>query len=87
LAIGLQALKLSVARRSEHTPFWQKRYYDFNVFSESKRVEKLEYMHWNSVRRGLVETVDQWPWSSYQNYCSGGEGHVKVALEWSGFAV
>jgi REP-associated tyrosine transposase len=84
LARGVQALKLSVARRSEHCPFWEKRYYDFNVFSESKRVEKLEYIHWNPVRRGLVENVDQWRWSSYGNYSSGGEGHVKVSLAWSG---
>jgi len=45
LAVGLQALKLSVARRSEQRPFWQARYYDFNVFTESKRAEKLGYMH------------------------------------------
>src|ERR1700677_945900 len=44
LAIGLQVLKLSVSRRSEQRPFWQARYYDFNVFTENKRVEKLDYM-------------------------------------------
>jgi hypothetical protein len=26
-------------------PFWQARYYDFNVWSEQKRVEKLRYIH------------------------------------------
>ena len=68
LAVGIQALKLSVARRRERRPFWQARYYDFNVFTESKRIEKLEYMHWNPVRRGLVETMEQWPWSSYRKW-------------------
>ena len=42
LALGLQAVKLSVARRSKQSPFWQARYYDFNVFTEAKRLEKLE---------------------------------------------
>jgi putative transposase len=55
LATGLQALKLSVARRSKQIPFWQARYYDFNVFTEEKRAQKIEYMHWNPVKRGLVE--------------------------------
>jgi putative transposase len=58
LAVGLQALKLSVARRSEQSRFWQARYYDFNVFTQGKRVEKLEYMHWNPVRRGTVERME-----------------------------
>ena len=28
-------------------PVWQKRFYDFNVWSERKRIEKLRYMHHN----------------------------------------
>ena len=34
-------------------PFWLERYYDFNVYSEAKRIEKLRYMHRNPVKRGL----------------------------------
>ena len=34
---------------------WQKRFYDFHVWSERKRVEKLRYMHRNPVKAGLVE--------------------------------
>jgi hypothetical protein len=33
---------------------WQRRFYDFVVFTEKKRVEKLRYMHRNPVQRGLV---------------------------------
>jgi hypothetical protein len=58
--VGIEALKLSVAHRSRHRPFWQARYCNFNAFTEGKRVEKLEYMHWNPVRRRLVETMEQW---------------------------
>jgi hypothetical protein len=65
LDVGLQALKLSVARRSEHRHFWLARYYDFNVYSRHKRLEKLDYMHWNPVKRGLVEKMEDWRWSSY----------------------
>ncbi len=34
--------------------FWQARFYDFNVWTAKKRVEKLRYMHRNPVKRGLV---------------------------------
>jgi hypothetical protein len=34
---------------------WQRRFYDFHVWSERKRVEKLRYMHRNPVKDGLVQ--------------------------------
>ena len=57
---------------------WQTRFYDFNVWSERKRTEKLNYMHQNPVRRGLVLEPEQWPWSSYRSYAFGEEGMVKI---------
>jgi putative transposase len=45
LSVALQGLKLSVARRARTRPFWLPRYYDFNVQTEAKRFEKLNYMH------------------------------------------
>jgi putative transposase len=55
LSVGLQALKLSVSKRSRERPFWSSRYHDFNVFTEAKYVEKLGYIRSNPVKRGLVE--------------------------------
>ena len=37
---------------------WQARFYDFNVWTERKRVEKLRYMHRNPVKRGLVTSPE-----------------------------
>jgi len=37
---------------------WQKRFYDFNVWSDGKRIEKLRYMHRNPVKRGLVDSPE-----------------------------
>ncbi|HEY1936591.1 MAG TPA: transposase [Candidatus Angelobacter sp.] len=59
-------------------PFWQKRSYDFNVFSERKHVEKLRYMHRNPVKRGLVESPELWRWSSFRTYRLGEPGAVKL---------
>lgn len=64
-------------------PVWQKRFYDFNVRSERKRIEKLRYMHRNPVKRGLVTRPDQWKWSSFRSYAYGEAGLVRVNFrEW-----
>jgi len=61
------ALPETVHRPSTHR-VWQRRFYDLNVWSEKKRLEKLNYMHGNPVKRGLVPSPDQWPWSSFRFY-------------------
>ncbi|HUL33752.1 MAG TPA: hypothetical protein VL128_07705 [Candidatus Eisenbacteria bacterium] len=47
---------------------WQARFHDFNVYSEGKKKEKLNYMHANPVKRGLVEHPGDWAWSSWTFY-------------------
>jgi putative transposase len=63
---------------------WQKRFYDFNVWNERKRVAKLRYIHRNPVKRGLVPTPEQWAWSSFRAYAYGEKGLVRVNFqEWT----
>jgi len=80
----IQALKLSVAVQREHRRFWQARYYDFNVFTSQKHIEKLKYIHRNPVTRGLVEKPEQWPWSSYSHDLTGEAGTVEIESWWTG---
>jgi len=76
----VHSLKLRVSKRlraksegSMGAPqFWQRRFYDFNVYSAEKRREKLEYMHRNPVTRRLVEDPQDWIWSSYSFYSGRG---------------
>jgi putative transposase len=61
----VQAVKLGFTQRWRGTrgisgQFWQRRFYDFNVWSQRKEVEKLKYMHRNPVVRGLVEKPEDW---------------------------
>ncbi|HEX7285422.1 MAG TPA: transposase [Candidatus Angelobacter sp.] len=87
LSVVLQMPKQISSRklqaRGGDQPFWQKRYYDFNVFSDRKRIEKLRYIHRNPVKRGLVEKPDDWKWSSYRHYQTGAEGAVEIESEWT----
>lgn len=62
----------------EQGRIWQPRFYDFVVFSEKKRVEKLRYIHRNPVKRGLVVEPQQWAWSSFRYYAHNEPGPVLV---------
>ena len=57
---------------------WQRRFYDFNVWSQRKKVEKLHYMHMNPVKRGLVENPTDWPWSSCAFYQGKGKSLIGI---------
>jgi putative transposase len=63
--------------------FWQARFYDFNVRTTKKRVEKLRYIHRNPVKRGLVDSPEQWRWSSYRFYLLEEAGAVRVNEGWT----
>ena len=60
--------------------FWQRRFYDFNVWSLGKMKEKLNYMHANPVTRTLVKHPRNWPWSSWNFYEKGEEGLIHIDL-------
>jgi putative transposase len=86
LRIAIQMLKQRVSQKlrgKSPTPFWQLRYYDFNVWSERKRVEKLRYLHRNPVTRGLVAAPEDWPWSSFRHYLTGEESVVEIESRWT----
>ena len=86
LASAIQAIKQSVSRKliGEREHFWQKRYYDFNVWNYEKKIEKLKYIHRNPVKRGLVARPEDWKWSSFLHYATGVEGVVEIESEWTG---
>ncbi|MGD0506806.1 MAG: transposase [Terriglobales bacterium] len=86
LAQAMQSLKQGVARRlalRAAESFWQARYYDFNVWSEKKFVEKLRYIHRNPVKRGLVARPEEWRWSSFRHYAVGEAGVVEIESQWT----
>jgi putative transposase len=83
LSRTIQALKLSVSMRSHQRPFWQAHYYDFNVSSRDKFVEKLRYIHRNPLKRELVVRPEDWPWSSYRHHATGERGTVEIESSWT----
>jgi putative transposase len=75
----VSAEQLRFAFDCEESPaFWQARFYDFNVYSDGKRSEKLNYMHANPVIRKLVSHPKNWPWSSWSHYRGGTAGLIRI---------
>jgi putative transposase len=58
--------------------FWQPRFYDFNVWSQTKFIEKLHYIHMNPLKRKLVAHPRDWPWSSFSFYARKEPGLVRI---------
>jgi putative transposase len=58
--------------------FWQPRFYDFNVWSQTKFVEKLHYMHTNPLKRKLVDHPKDWPWGSFSFYAKKEDGLIRI---------
>jgi len=85
LAQALQSLKQLVARRlalRAEEPFWQARYYDFNLWSERKFTGKLRYIHRNPVTRAFVDRPEHWPSSSFR-HSDGRTLFVEVESQWT----
>jgi REP-associated tyrosine transposase len=58
----------STVHDEAHFRVWQRRFYDMNIWTEKKILEKLNYMHNNPVQRSLVKEPGEWPWSSWRFY-------------------
>ena len=64
-------------------PIWESGYDRVEVHSEDVFRTKLEYIHNNPVKAGLVEATTEWKWSSAADYFSEKTGHVPVWKDWT----
>jgi len=61
---------------------WQDSYWDENVYTERFLRQKLNYLHRNPLRAGLVERPADHPYSSYRNYEFGEEWLIEIDRGW-----
>jgi len=67
-------------RRNLKYRLWQSGFYDFNIYNEEKLLEKLNYVHHNPVRAGLVLSPGDYKWSSYRLYFTEGKGFLGASI-------
>jgi putative transposase len=59
---------------------WQRRYWEHQIRDGDDLQRHLDYLHYNPVKHGLVERVQDWPYSSFHR-------HVRQGLlpaDWAG---
>jgi putative transposase len=63
----ISACSLNRARKASGS-IWQHQFWDRFVRHAREFRRRLDYMHFNPVRKGLVGKPDDWRWSSYNNF-------------------
>jgi putative transposase len=59
--------------------FWQYHFDSFDIVTEKTFITKLNYIHMNPVRAGLVENPDDWEYSSAKYYMKAECGVITVS--------
>jgi REP element-mobilizing transposase RayT len=79
----IDLLKLFKARHKTGQQFqlWQEGSHPQQVSSEEMMLQKLEYIHYNPVKRGYVDAPTDWRYSSARNY-AGQAGLIEVCTDW-----
>ncbi len=70
--------------RREAGLLWQPRFFDRALRTVKEYNEKVQYVHLNPVKAGLVDRADDWAWSSVHDY-TGNVNHAPVTA--SGLAI
>jgi REP element-mobilizing transposase RayT len=59
---------------------WQEGSHPEAIFTEKFANQKIDYIHLNPVRAGMVKTADEWPYSSAPPNIHGGETYPPTDL-------
>ncbi len=57
---------------------WQEGFHPQIIYTEEVLYQKIEYIHSNPVRRGLVELPEHWKYSSAMDYVSERKGPIEI---------
>lgn len=58
---------------------WQESFHPIQISSTSMMIQKINYIHYNPVKRGYVDRPEDWRYSSARNY-AGMKGLIPVTL-------
>ena len=57
---------------------WTEGFHPKQIFSEKVMEQKINYMHYNPVKAGLVQNASDWEYSSYGDYYGKSSGYVEI---------
>jgi len=61
---------------------WQDSFWDKIIYSDKLCRQKLNYIHRNPVRAGLVESIEAYPYSSYRSYVNDDDSLILIDKDW-----
>lgn len=67
----LNTTQISVSDSREHrreSGFWQRRFWEHLIQDEADYENHIDYIHYNPVKHGLVDEMEDWEWSSFHRY-------------------
>jgi len=58
--------------RRREASIWQRRFWEHQIRDEEDFRRHMDYIHFNSVKHGLVKCVSDWPYSTFHRYVARG---------------
>ncbi|HMZ09141.1 transposase [Plasticicumulans sp.] len=72
--------RVSESRQRKHERgLWQRRYWEHAIRDDEDYRQHLDYIHYNPVKHGLVESPKDWDYSSFRRFVDQG----MYSLEWA----
>ncbi|MBF8296934.1 MAG: hypothetical protein HW389_3479 [Bacteroidetes bacterium] len=72
-------------KKQQKFKLWMDRFDDIVIQDDSTLATKVDYIHNNPVKAGLVSSPEQWIYSSAADYLGIRRGPLAVTPDWSGF--
>jgi REP element-mobilizing transposase RayT len=76
--ISMDVLRENAGKDRQHR-FWQPTQHPVGIFNESLWKQKVDYLHYNPCRKGLVTCPENWRFSSARYWLTGEAGEVEVS--------
>ena len=73
LRLGGRRKHISSSRaRKGEVCIWQRRFWEQQIRDESDPQRHVDYINYKPVKHGLVQYVEDWPWSTYHRHAEEG---------------
>lgn len=57
---------------------WQRRFWEHQIRDDADMTKRIDYIHWNPVKHGLVKHVKDWPYSTFHRF----QKNAQYSLNW-----
>jgi putative transposase len=77
---GTEGFRNATRVRRRERSVWQRRYWEHTCRDEDDLKRCIDYIHWNPVKHGLVERVQDYPWSTFHRFARLGDYDVDKGI-------